>query len=64
MKAPKWTVGGATVPTTTGTVISLLAAPMAGLGLMAGLFGAWVAGSVMMSIAAMLWLAGRWLLAR
>lgn len=64
MKERSWTDGGATVPTIVGTLISLLAAPMGGLGALAGLFGASVPAVMFLLAALLLWFSGRWLIDR
>lgn len=64
MSTPKWTRGGAFAPTATATVISLIAAPIGGLGLLALAFRALTAGVVMTTTAGALWITGRWLLNR
>ncbi len=64
MKEPSWTDGGATVPTIAATLASLLSAPIAGVGVLAALFGAWVPAVIFSVAAAAMWFGGRWLIDR
>ena len=64
MKEPSWTDGGATVPTIAGTLLSFLAAPIGGLGVIIALFGAWLPALVFTAAGCSLWFAGRWLVDR
>ena len=64
MKEPHWTDGGATVPTVVATLISLMAAPIGGLGVIAALFGAWAPAVVFSSAGLVLWAGGRRLIDR
>ena len=64
MKVPRWFEPGAEAPTALGTVLSLLSAPLGGLGLMFILFGGWIPGVAMMLGAGASWMIGRHLIAR
>lgn len=64
MKPPRWTRGGAFAPTAAGTAISLVAVPIGGLGVLAAAFRAFLPAVAMLSIAAIMWATGRWLLSR
>ena len=64
MKEPRWTEGGATVPTVVATLISLLAAPIGGLGVLLLFFGAWVPAVSFGMAGVAMWVTGRRLLDR
>lgn len=64
MRTPRWLAGGAHTPTAVGTFISLVAAPLGGLGFLALALGAWLAGTVMTGSAVALWLGGKALIDR
>lgn len=64
MKEPRWTEGGATIPTVVATLSSFLAAPIGGLGLLAALFGAWLPAVIFASSGLALWFGGRSLIDR
>jgi len=64
MREPNWAEGGATIPTVVATLSSLLSAPLAGLGLVTALFGAWIPAAVFSGAALLLWFGGKWLLDR
>ncbi len=63
-KTPQWLEGGASTPTVLATLLSLFAAPLGGLGVLAILFGAWVPGVLLMVAAVASWISGRRLLDR
>ena len=62
MKAPKWIQGGSHTHTTIATLLSLLAAPFSGLGVLALLFRAWVPGVVLLFVGLGFWFVGRYLI--
>ncbi|MGI9648466.1 MAG: hypothetical protein ACR2OI_08110 [Acidimicrobiia bacterium] len=64
MREPDWAQSGATIPTLLATLTSLLAAPIAGIGLISALFGAWMVAVTFTVAALILWFGGKWLLDR
>lgn len=64
MKEPKWTEGGASVPTVVATLLGLLAAPIGGLGVLLILFGAWVPAVSFGVAGVAMWVTSRRLLDR
>lgn len=64
MKEPSWTDGGATVPTIAATLATLLSAPIAGIGLLAAVFGGWIPAIIFGGAAVAMWFGGRWLIDR
>ena len=64
MVPPKWLRGGAYTPTVLATFLSLVAAPIGGLGVIALVFGAVVPGVIFLVAGIALWAMGRWLIDR
>lgn len=64
MRRRRWYDGGEYVPTVAATALSLLAAPIGGLGIIVLLFGAWLPATVFIGSGVAMWLVGRYLIDR
>ena len=62
MKPPRWLEGGEFTPTVAATALSLLAAPIGGLGILTLLFGAWIPAAIFLTAGIVMWFTGKRLL--
>jgi hypothetical protein len=64
MKRRRWTDGGEYAPTVAATALSLLSAPIGGLGIIVLIFGGWLPGVIFTASGLVMWFTGRHLIDR